>query len=227
MFTSFNVLLISWKNWKLPKSVKSSLWILISGKDMKISMNICVRNMCVRENIVKQCSLIPDWNSFRQECIPVGCVQPARYHTEVSMTETSRQRHPWTENPPPHLDRDPSPHLDRDPLNRDPPYRDPPRQRPLDRDPPEWESPRQRPPPHLDRDPPGQRPLRQRPPWTETPSLDRDLPDRDPLDRNPQREAPWTGPPPLLGQRPKLLPWTDRHLRKHNLRKLRLRAVNI
>ena len=43
------------------------------------------------------------------------------------------------------------------------------------------------------------------PTWTETPHLDRDPtrpPDRDPL-------------------------WTDRHLWKHNLRKLRLRAVNI
>ena len=205
MFTSFNFLLISW----------------ISGKDMKISMNICVRNMCVRENIVKQCSLIPDWNSFRQECIPVGCVQPARYHTEVSMTETPRQRPPWTENPPPHLDRDPSPHLDRDPLNRDPPYRDPPdrdpwtetsqNENPPDRDPLPilTETPLDRDP--SDRDLPGQRP----------PSLDRDPPDKDPLDRDPEREVPWTGPPPL-GQRPRLLPWTDRHLRK-----FRLRAVNI
>ena len=76
---------------------------------------------------------------------------------------------------------------------------------PLDRDPLPWTetpSPGQRPPPpgqrpHIQR-PPGQRPPGQRSPWTETPppSLDRDPP-----------------------------PWIDKHLWKHFLRKLRLRAV--
>ena len=80
--------------------------------------------------------------------------------------------------------------LDRDPPGRKPPWTETP-----------WtDSP-------LDRDPPGQRsllPLGQRPPWTET-LLDRDPP--YPLDRDPRTETET----PL---------WTDRHLWKHNLRKL-------
>ena len=49
-----------------------------------------------------------------QECIPVGCVPPARYCRGVSVWGVS-----LTEIP---LDRDPQ---DRDPLDRDPPDRDP------------------------------------------------------------------------------------------------------
>ena len=142
--------------------------------------------MCVRENFVKQCSLIPDRNSFRQECIPVGCVPPARYHTEVSMTETLQ-----TETPPPHLDRDPSQSGRRPPGQR-PPDRDPQTETPGQRT-PEWESPRQRPLPI----------------WTETP-LDSDPSDRDPPGQRPlslhsepqaetplgQKQLPWTEPPP-------------------------------
>ena len=81
---------------------------------------------------------------------------------------------------------------------------------PLDRDPP------------LDRESSGQRPQ-----WTETP-LDRDLPlDRDPqteppADKDPQTETPWIETHP--GQRP---PRTDKHLWKHNLRRLHLGAVKI
>ena len=86
---------------------------------------------------------------------------------------------------------------------------------------------------------PGQRPpwtpLGQRTPWTETP-LDRDYPpDRDhpgqtpSLDRDPpgQRPPPWITETTPLDNRDPLPPWTDKHLRKHNLRKLRLRAVKI
>ena len=52
---------------------------------------------------------------YEQECIPVECVPPTRYHTgglpnRDPYTETSRQRPP---------DRDP---LDRDPLDRETPW---------------------------------------------------------------------------------------------------------
>ena len=39
----------------------------------------------------------------KQECIPVGCVPPARYRTGVSLTETpppGQRPHSWTETPP-------------------------------------------------------------------------------------------------------------------------------
>ena len=52
-------------------------------------------------------------------------------------------------------------------------------------------------------------------PW-QGPS-DRDPPDRHPLDRDPRTKTP--------RQRPKHPPWTDKHLWKHNLRKLCCRAV--
>ena len=58
-----------------------------------------------------------------QECMPVGCILPAHYHTErgVSLTETPLDRDPpWTETPrtetPP--DRDPP----RDPRGQRPPW---------------------------------------------------------------------------------------------------------
>ena len=55
-----------------------------------------------------------------KQCIPVGCIPPARYRTVVS------ENPPWTDNPPGQR-----PRPDRDQLDRDP-Y---PRQRPtLDRD---------------------------------------------------------------------------------------------
>ena len=69
-------------------------------------------------------------------------------------------------------------------------------------------SPWQRPPgqtPHF-LCPPGQRP-----PQTDTPQTD------TPLDRDPRTETP--------RQRPRHPPWTDKHLWKHNLRKLCCRAV--
>ena len=148
MFTSFNFLLISWKNWKLPKSVKSSLWFFISGKDMKINVNICVRNMCVRENIVKECSLIPDWNSFP---FPLVTVRGGSSVIETPRDrdpewEPPRQRPPWTEIPLPIWTEIPLPIWT---------------ETPLDRDPPRMGTPRRRPP-------------AQRPPLTETSSLDRD-----------------------------------------------------
>ena len=74
----------------------------------------------------------------KQECIPIGCVPPARYRTWKSppgqrppspWTET-----PWTETP---LDRNPQTEtlLDRDSLDRDPPIPGlrPPGQRPPSR----------------------------------------------------------------------------------------------
>ena len=97
-------------------------------------------------------------SSWKQQCIPAGCVLPARYCTEdlpdrkPPLTENSRerdpprqrspgQRPPWTET---HLDRD---LLDRDhspwtetptgqrpPLDRDPHWTE----TPPDRDPPVW-----------------------------------------------------------------------------------------
>ena len=118
----------------------------------------------------------------KQECIPVGCVPPARYHTGVSQGDLP----------------------DRDPHGQRPPWKETPRQRPLpDRDPSKTETPpRQRPLP--DRDPSqtetphGQRPLKRDPPDRD--SLDRDPPDRDPswtetpLDREPPGQRPlWTG----------------------------------
>ena len=87
--------------------------------------------------------------------------------SEVSVTETPRQKHPWTETPQTET-----------PLDRDPPGQRPllwTETPPMDRDP----SPGQRTPwtetSPMDRDlPPGQRSPRQRPlPWTKTP-LDRD-----------------------------------------------------
>ena len=63
--------------------------------------------------------------------------------------------------------------------------------------------------------------------WTETP-LDWN-PGQRPLDRDPPgqrppwKETPWDKDPLRQRLRPPL--WTDRHLRKHNLRRLRLRAV--
>ena len=63
--------------------------------------------------------------------------------------------------------------------------------------------------------PPGQRPPGQRPPWMETPL------DGDPTG---QRPLPWMETPLDRDRDP---PWTDRHLWKHNLLKLRLRAVKM
>ena len=100
----------------------------------------------------------------QQECIPVGCVLPACYHTGGL--------DPPDRDPP---DRDP---LDRDPqtetpMDRDPPWTDTPMDRdPLDRDPNTETPPGQRPP---DRDPQIETPSSwtetpgQQPPWTETP----------------------------------------------------------
>ena len=42
---------------------------------------------------------------LKQECIPVGCVPPARKRMGVSLRETPRTETPWTETL---LDRDPS-----------------------------------------------------------------------------------------------------------------------
>ena len=55
----------------------------------------------------------------KQECIPVGCVPPARYRMGVSLTKIPLlNRGPWTKTPHPlDLDKDP---LDRD--SRDPPW---------------------------------------------------------------------------------------------------------
>ena len=77
---------------------------------------------------------------LQQECIPVGCVPPARSRTRgsswgsfiVRQQRSPRQRLPWTETPP--LDRDPSPG------QRPPPH--PQTETPLDREP----HPGQRPP---------------------------------------------------------------------------------
>ena len=135
----------------------------------------------------------------QQECIPVGCVPPARYRmggspcqrppwtetpwTEIPQTETSWTETPWTETPQTETS------WDGDPWTGTPWTETP------DRD--LW-----------DRDPPGQRPpdrelLRWRPPWTETP-----------LGWRP----PWADTEtPLL--------YTDKHLWKHNLRKLCLQVV--
>ena len=61
---------------------------------------------------------------IKQECIPVGCVLPARYRTGGLL---DRDR-PWTETP---LERLP---LDRDPpLGQRPPHRQRPRSPPVDR----------------------------------------------------------------------------------------------
>ena len=124
---------------------------------------------------------------------------------EVSMTETSPgQRSPWTETPL--LERDPPPGQRPPLLDRDCPDRDPSGQRPpLDGDPHDGY------PLDRDRGPLWQRPSSwtessQRPLWTET--------HRDP----PGWRPPWQRPRPPL-------PWTDKHLWKHNPRKLRLRAV--
>ena len=86
--------------------------------------------------------------AWKQECIPVGCVPPARNHTVGGLPDRDppgqkpppKQRPPWTETP---LDRDPPrqrPSLDRDPQDRDP-------LRPLWTETPPWTEP-----------PPGQRP---------------------------------------------------------------------
>ena len=143
--------------------------------------------------------------SCKQECIPVGCVLPARYCMGRGGCLTQTQhRDPPGQRPP--RQRPP----DRDPLGRKPPGqktpwtetpsgRHPPRQRPIDR------NQQQRPPGQRS---PGQRLPGQRPPWTETP-----------LDRNPQwTETPWTKTqrPPwscdlrcMLGQRPPLRTESD------------------
>ena len=108
---------------------------------------------------------------LRLECIPVGCVPPARYRMGG--------------------------YPNKDPLDRDPPGQRPPGQSPLDRDPP-GQRPRNRDSlwtetlwteTPLDRDPlteipSGQRPSGQRPPWTETP-LDRDPPGQRTPDKDP------------------------------------------
>ena len=53
--------------------------------------------------------------------------------------------------------------------------------------------------------------------------LDRDHQDREPQDRDPPgQRPPWTQDPLTETETPL---WTDKHLWKHNLRKLRLRAV--
>ena len=114
----------------------------------------------------------------KQECIPIGCVLPAR--NPLDRDHLLGTDHPWTQTP---LDRDPP---DRDPLGRNLLHRDSPQTETLlDTDHPLVRDP-------LDRDPP----LRTDTPCTETP-LDRDL------------------------------CWTDRHLWKHNLCKLHLRAVKM
>ena len=116
----------------------------------------------------------------KQECIPVGCVPPARYHTGVSQgdlpdRDPHGQRPPWKETPR----QRPLP--DRDPSQTETPHG----QRPLKRDPPDRDS--------LDRDPPDRDPS-----WTETPL------DRNPLDRDPSGQGPawscdvWC----MLAQRP-------------------------
>ena len=82
-------------------------------------------------------------SSWKQQCIPAGCVLPARYCTG----DLPDRKPPLTENS----------------RERDPTDRDPRTETPLDRDPPGQRPPGQRPPP-LDRDPTGQRP-----PQTENP----------------------------------------------------------
>ena len=69
--------------------------------------------------------------------------------------------------------------------------------------------------------PVGQRPPGQRTPWTETTPLTPPW-----TDTLPGQRFPWTETTPLDNRDP-LPPWTDKHLRKHNLRKLRLQAVKI
>ena len=92
-------------------------------------------------------------NLVKQECIPVGCVPPARYCTgELSLTETPQAETPQTKTP-----------LGRDPPDRDPPWQRPPRQRPPWVETPQTETP------------PGQRSPRQRPPWAETPQTETPL----------------------------------------------------
>ena len=98
-------------------------------------------------------------NSRQQECIQVGWYHPLVTVWGVSWTEIPR-----TETPYP-LERPPS-------LDRDSPYREPPRQRhPLDRDPPG-----QRPPPDIDP--------------TETPPLDREPPPRTETETPPCGQTP-------------------------------------
>ena len=84
-----------------------------------------------------------------------------------------------------------------------------------DRDPMDIEPPGQR--PLLDREPPWQRPPDRDPKCTETP-----LP-------HTHTQTSWTETPlpgcRSPGQRPRPSLWTDRHLWKHNLRKLHLRVV--
>ena len=92
-----------------------------------------------------------------QECIPVGCIPPAHYHTGGSPWDPPGQRPPWTSRDPPN--RDPPP------LDRDPP--------PPDRDPSGQKLPRTETHPWK-QIPPGQRPAVQGPrctetPWTENP----------------------------------------------------------
>ena len=109
------------------------------------------------------------WIQWQQECIPVGCVPPARCRTGVSpwqrpMDRDPMDRDPKTETP---LDRDP---LDRDLLNRDPCTETPCTETP-------WTG-----------TPPGQRLPYTETPWTET--LQTETPDRDPLDRDPPGPRP-------------------------------------
>ena len=119
--------------------------------------------------------------SCKQECIPVGCVLPARYRMGGGSLTQTQHRDPPGQRPPRQRppDRDP---LGRKPPGQRPPQADPPRQRPIDRN-------------------PQQRPPGQRSPWTETPL------DRNPQ----WTETPWTKTqrPPwscdlrcMLGQRP-------------------------
>ena len=94
--------------------------------------------------------------TIRQECIPVGCVQPALYHTGGLPDRTSldrEQRPPSTETTCP----------DRDPLGQRPPGQRPSGQR---TETPWTETPHTETHPPLDRDP---LLLDRDPPWTETP----------------------------------------------------------
>ena len=88
------------------------------------------------------------WN---EECIPVGCVPPALYHSGVSLTESSRGQRPP-------LDTDPL-------LDTEPPDIYPPGQRPPYRDLLPWTEILL---PWIETPSPGQRPL-----WTKKTPVDR------------------------------------------------------
>ena len=112
---------------------------------------------------------------YKQECIPVGCVPPARNRTASVGGGSSLTETPWTETPP-----------------RPPWTETSPKQKPLDRDPPGQRPPQQR--SFWTETPQTETPLNRDLPWTET------LLDQDPLDRDPPGQRPPNRDP--SGQRP-------------------------